>query len=74
MARGPGPLTGTLTHFALSEEGQRDRHRGHGAFLDQAVGISTSGASSISTCPLDVSMATWTVMPVVSTLTFPGGK
>lgn len=47
-ARGALPA-GTLMHSTRSAEGQRVRHRGHRALLDQALGISTAGASSSST-------------------------
>lgn len=72
---GAGALpAGTLMHSTRSGEGQRVRHRGHRALLDQALGISTAGASSSSTGPSDVSTATRTAVLFVSTLTFPGGK
>lgn len=74
-ALGAGALpAGTLMHSTRSGEGQRVRHRGHRALLDQALGISTAGASSSSTGPSDVSTATRTAVLFVSTLTFPGGK
>lgn len=61
-------------HSTLSGGGHRFKHLGHWAFSDQAVGISTVGASSSSTWPVDVSMATQTAARLVSTLTLPDGK
>lgn len=70
----PHLVTHTLMHSTLSGEGHRFRHRGHWAFSGQVVGISTVGASSSSTWPVDVSMATQTVVRFSSTVTLPDGK
>lgn len=70
----PHLLTHTLMHSTLSGEGHRFRHRGHWAFSGQVVGISTVGASSSSTWPVDVSTATQTVVRFSSTVTLPDGR
>lgn len=70
----PRLVSHTLMHSTLSGEGHRFRHRGHWAFSGQVVGISTVGASSSSTWPVDVSTATQTVVRFSSTVTLPDGK
>ena len=64
----------TLMHCTVSGEGQRFRHEGHWAFLDQAVGMSTEGVSCSSTWPAEVSTTTRTTRWSISMRTLPGGK
>lgn len=68
------PVVNTLMHSTFPGEGQHFVHRGHRAFSGQRVGISTVGASSISTLQTDVSTATQTAGLFVSMHTLPEGR